>query len=363
MPASERLLATDLSTPLSAVVLFTASGATYRVEDAVGAAVFRNELEDAIVETLEFAGAEDLAEELDGEPDPSGIQAFSDRFRYERDLISAGETEDWIRARGLETEEFTGWMYSRACRLALPDAPPSSQLEDLHHRLHVHLWMSGHMDALDVALQRRVASRLEIDARGEQLDLAPARDAFLSRHGLDDSNVDGWLEKAGRDQSWLEEMLRLEASYDTIRQSALTPEAREREMRSLGTALARVAILTLDLESEAAAREAVLCVREDGSTLEQVAEESGFRSELTEVWLEGVEPELAQRLFSADEGEALEPVSVDGGFRVFQLVRKLEPALSDDGVLAKVDESILRQTFEALCSRHIRPSEAIRGVR
>ena len=363
MPASERLLARDLSTALSDVVLFVADGRSWTVDDAIAASVFRNDLEEAINETLELAGAEELAEELDREPDSDELQAFSDRFRYDRDLISAGETEEWIRARGLTTDDFTGWMAARVCRAELPDASPAEDLEDLHHRLHIHLWMSDRMDALDAALQRRVASRLELREKNETVEITGSRTDFLFRHSLNEAGVAEWLDRSGRGHEWLDEMLRLEAAHQAIRDRALTPEARQRQIHALGTALERIAIRTLDFDSDAAAREAVLCVREDGSTLEEVAQESGFVSEETEVWLEGVDPGLAQRLFCAEEGEALDPVAVEGGFRVFQVIRKIEPSLSDPAVLEKVDEVIMDQTFAALCGRHIKPSDAIRGVR
>lgn len=363
MPASERLLARDLSTALSDIVLFVADGRSWTVDDAIAASIFRSDLEGAIRETLELAGAEELAEDLEREPETDDLQAFSDRFRYDRDLISAGETEEWIRARGLTTDDFTGWMAARVCRNELPEASPAEDLEDLHHRLHVHLWMSDRMDAIDAALQRRVASRLELTEKNETVEITRARANFLVRHSLNEAGVDEWLDRAGRGREWLDEMLRLEAAHEAIRDRALTTEARQRQLHALGTALERIAIRTLDFDSEAAAREAVLCVREDGSTLADVAKESGFVSEETEVWLEGVEPGLAQRLFCAEEGEALDPVAVGDGLRVFQVIRKIEPSLSDPAVLQKVDEVIMDQTFAALCSRHIKPSEAIRGVR
>ncbi len=363
MPASERLLARDLSTALSGIVLFVAGGKSWTVDDALAAAVFRNELHDAIRETLELAGAEELAEERGHEPDSEDLQAFSDRYRYARDLITAGETEEWIRARGLTTDEFGAWIAARVCRTELPDAPPAGELEDLNRRLAVHLWMSDRMDALDDALQRRVASALEIEQSKELIDITRAREAFFARHQLDISGIAEWLENTQRAQAWLDEMLRLEAAYEAIRSKALTAEARQRHLHALGTALERVAIRTLDLDSEAAAKEAVLCVREDGTTLEKVAEESGYISEETEVWLEGVEPGLAQRLFCAEVGEALAPVSVDDGFRVYQLIRKLDPSLSDPAVVERIDRVVLDETFADLCSRHIQPSNAIRVVR
>ncbi len=363
MPASERLLTRDLSTALSGIVLFVAGGKSWTVDDALAAAVFRNDLEDAIRETLELAGAEELADELGHEPDSDDLQAFSDRYRYDRDLISAGETEEWIRARGMRTEDFTGWILRRWYLENLPAGNLVVEPENLSELLHVHLWMSGLMEDLDTALQRRVAADLDLAEKGEITSASTAMQHFLDLHRLDESALPAWLSGAGRDHAWLLEMARMEAAYDRTCALALTEGARAQQLDSMGLSLARIGIETLEVDSEAVAREAYLCVREDRVSLSETARESGFCSEYSEVWLDRVEPGLGQRLFCTEVGEALEPVEVDGGFRVFQVMRRFEPSIHEPAVARRLDALIIEQTFSALCPRYIQPSEAFRTAR
>src|SRR5207237_254564 len=152
---------------------------------------------------------------------------------------------------------------------------------------------------------------------------------FLRRHGLHEHEVPIWLAALGRDHAWLVETVRMEAAFDRLASMALTERARADQLALMQRSLARVEVETLDLDSEAAAREAFLCVRDDGAALSQMALESGYRAQRSQIWLDVLDDAVAQRLLSAEEGEVVGPIEIDGRFKVYQVLRKLKPAVTD----------------------------------
>src|SRR4029077_11785104 len=138
--------------------------------------------------------------------------------------------------------------------LAIPDRFP-----DL---LRVHLWLSGQMNELAEQLIRRIAAEREISKRGDPVSSESVRENFLQRHRLDERTHSECLTALGRDDAWLAETLRIEAAFDRLASMALTEEARADRLASMQLLLGRIEVETLDVASEAAAREAFLCVRD-----------------------------------------------------------------------------------------------------
>lgn len=359
MSALDRLMLLEPSPELGATVLFLAEGTPYTVDDAVTAAIFRGSLDTAIRETLELAAAEERAEEEGFEPDDDALQASSESFRYEHDLITAGETEEWLEGRGLTTDDFGAWFHQRSCLQALPPEASESESavpDDFPHHLRVHLWMSDTMSDLTRELSRRIAAGLEVTKRGEDIPTEPVLRRFLDRQQLDERDLSRWLDALGRDHSWLSEMVRLEAAFDRLNSVALTADARQRMLGSLRLSLGRVEIETLELDSEAAAREAFLCVRDDGMTLADLALEAGYRSERVGMWMDMADETLGPRLLGAAEGDVIGPLAFKDRFKVCHVLRKIAPAVSDPAVCLRLDKAIVDQTFDGLCASHIHPA-------
>jgi hypothetical protein len=340
---------------LGSTALFSACGHSYTVDDAVASAIFRGDLDPDIEEALRLAAAQRRASE-EGLEAGDELQASSEKFRYQHDLISAGETEEWLEVRGLSSDDFNAWLYQRLAIELVTSANNPTQLpipEDFPDLLRVHLWMSGRMDTLDEQLSRRIAADLEVAELGETLSTEPVMLRFMDRHRLDEGTLPGWLAALGRERAWLTETVRIEAAFERVSSSAITEDARLRQLASMQLSLARFEIETLELDSESAAREAFLCVRDDGASLADLGAESGYRAERAEIWMDTLDETLAQQLLSAAEGEVIEPVAVDGGFKVYHVLRKFEPSVTDRAVSDRLDQVIVDQFFAELCIRHL----------
>src|SRR2546428_2566211 len=82
----------------------------YKARDAIEAALFRGELNSVWGEFLSRLAFEKRAEELALELDDDALDSAAETFRYQHDLITAEETEQWLRARCLSLDEFSDYF-------------------------------------------------------------------------------------------------------------------------------------------------------------------------------------------------------------------------------------------------------------
>ena len=317
--AADRHLA--LATPDSGIgstALFIANGRAWTVDDAVADADARGALDDAIRETLALIAAE----EQDFDLDPRKLQEASDRYRYDHDWISAGDTEEWLERRGMSTDDFSRWLQQTLSVAELGSSEPDEVPDDFPDALRIHLWLSGRMADLERELRRRVAAEIEVASRGESL--------------------------TGHD------------AVERLRAQALSEDARRRKLATQRLALAKFEIDRLDLDSEEAAREARLCVVQDRISLAEVAADAGFRDQRGEVWMDALDESIAGRLAGAAPGDVIGPVRNAERFTLYQLVRRIEPSLDHPEVARRIDQMLIDEFFEDLCLRHIQVPESMR---
>ncbi len=284
---------------------FAVDGRIFTVRDVIESARFRGELEHFL------AGAHASGPE----PDEAALQSASEQFRYERDLITAEETERWLEARGLTLEDFSDYLRRSFWKAANGKNIPAetSGGSDL---LRVELLLSGEFDRLAVRLAWRIVA-----AGGE------------------------WAGRLGRDET-----LQLEAAYRQQCAALLTREARERMLHALRLPLTRVELETVELESHDAAREAFLCVQEDGIGMADVAKDGRYPYRRDEIACEDLPEESQQKILCAAPGEVLEPIARGDGFQLCRLVRKIAPDLADARTRERVEQRILESHFSELAA-------------
>ena len=320
--------------------MFTTGGKTVAVADVIAAALFRGEIAP-------------VAKREERDVDNAALQSMAEQFRTERDLITAEETERWLAERGLTLEDFS--VFFRRCfwkdaagEKVEPEAFDSSA--ELHDLLRVELLLSGEFDRMAVRFAWRVAAESECAREAVEIE----RQRFLQRARLHAATLPEWLARLGRDPSWLDKMLRLEASYRRQCDAVLTHEARERMLNALRLPLTRLELETVDLESFDAAREAFLCVREDGVAMAEVAKDGRYPYRCAEIVVEDLPEESRQTILCATPGEVLEPIERGEGFQLCRIIRKIEPDLADAQTRSRVEQRILEGHFSELASTCVR---------
>lgn len=340
------------------VPVFVAGARTMQVGHVVVAADCRGELLAvwntfaALLETEKRGAA--LVERDEADVDDEQLQSLSEQFRYDRDLITAEDTERWLEERGLTLEDFNGYFVRHYWAATLDPAPAQAVPDyrtagdSLWDLLIVELQLSGELDRM----AQRLAWRLAADtARGSASDVSGAgsRDAVAK-----DAAGDGWLKRLGCNRQWIAEVLRLEAEYQRSCEQLLTPDVLERSLASMRLALMRIDLETVDVDSLDAVRELAMCVREDGRSMAEVASDGRYPYERTEAVLEDLPAEVQQKVLFAAPGDVLAPLSHEGGFFVHRLIARSEPDLADDDIRERVERQVLARHFSSLAADSIR---------
>jgi hypothetical protein len=340
-------------------VVFVTGDDAFTVRDLIDVAQVRSELEAPWQKLLQLVAAEAKADETEIEVDDSAIDTAAEQFRYEHDLITAEETEKWLEERGLTLGDFSNYFVRHSWPEVIGDAEAEA-LEyvdapnDLRALLTIDLLLSGELDRMAQRSSWRVAARRaagESEFDSSLVDREEAR--FLERCGLGAEEVGEWLGKLGRDADWLREQLTIEAIYERDCAALLTRETRGREIAALRLPLTLFEVETIEFDSLDAAREALLCVRQDGMTMEEVASEGRYPYRHTEVLLEDVPEDLQQKFLSVMPGEMLEPITHGDGFHLCRILGKAEPNVDDPTVKKRAEDRILDRYFADLTARHL----------
>lgn len=256
--------------------------------------------------------------EEDEEAVPAGeIESAADEFRYARDLVSAQEMEEWLSRWGLTAEEWMDWVRGWTLRSKQRDetadliekyAPDEEEVESF---LVTEAVCSGDLERL----ARKLAGMAAIHQKET-----------------------GSSEQGGGDR-----LERLEASYRAFRERVLTPVAVEREIRSHRAEWTRLDCRRAAFREEEGAREAALCVREDGTALEQVAAGAGAEFAIERITLDGIEPPLHENFLGARKGDLVGPVKRGEEFLLYQVFDKVPPSVKEAADVERAESNLLER--------------------
>lgn len=334
--------------------VFTCGENSYTDRDVIDATLFRGELSSAWKELLRGVACENQSGDAD--MDDATIDAAVEKFRYDHDLITAEEVEQWLEARGLTMDDFGEFFARHYWGNKSPETQPPETVdyvsapEEMRALLRAELILSDEFDRMAARLSWRAAGGQEVK---DDVDLANERAEFFKRTGLTEGTLSNWLSGLGRDEQWLNAMLRLEAIHNRIRAELLTPQNRQRELSSMRLPLTRLDVEMMELESKDAASEASLCVTVDGLSMEEVAKEGRYPFRQQQLLVEDVEPDLQQKFLSVPAGSVIDPIPRGDGFQLCRIVKKMEPNPEDPVVQERVDKRLLDLHFSKLVGDHI----------
>jgi hypothetical protein len=331
-------------------------GRDYTVRDVIDAAYFRGELKSSWEELLRGLEAEG---EASAETDEEAIASAAEAFRYERNLITAEETERWLEERGLTLEDLTDyftrayWRTALNAKVAKPMAFRSASRE-LRELLAAELFFSGEFDRMTKKHSWQVAASCAANKDDLPNDVIEAeRERFFARAAIGADEYSVLLEQLKRDPSWFAEMISLQANYQRQCEILLAGPAPDQELATVRLPLTRFDVEIVEIKSHDAAAEALLCVREDGMSMEAVAAQGRYPYRRATMLLEDIAEESQQKFLSVLPGEVLDPIGRGDGFQLCRVMEKAEPTLDDPLVRTRVEERIIERHFSALVSKHI----------
>jgi hypothetical protein len=330
----------------------------YTVRDAMEAALFRGDLATPWQAFLRGVAAEDRAAELNLELDADVLDTAAQLFRYQHDLITAEETEQWLTVRGLTLDDFSDYFARQVWGNTEMEGMHPQEIDylsaptNLREPFAVDLILSGQLDQITMQFSWRLAalySEKDVDR-----ELVPAeKQRFLERHGMEAARLRNWLERLGRDEEWFDRHAAMEAAYRKRCGALLVPQAHQRELVSLRLALTRFETEVIELESRDAAQEALFCVREDGMSIEEVASEGRYPYRRLDFFLEDLGDEMQRKFLSVSDGQVFEPLSRGDGFELWHVIRKIEPQADDPAIRLRLEQRLINRHFSELANKHV----------
>jgi len=287
--------------------------------------------------------------EASGEDAGEGADDLLTDFRYARDLITAADAEAWLERVSVTAEQLHAFFERCALRerwsgdlRAICASHPVAVL-DLVDALPAEGICSGAFDRFALALAGR-AALFERDARDDDSQMpadAAALTAVLAEHAD--------VLAAHPAAECLPRLARI-AAIDAVFEAAVARELTDAALRSrvLNNRLdwMRVAIERLAFPQASMAREAVLCCRQDGLTLGQLAADIDRRLECEDVLLQTCGPDMKAVFLSAAPGQVVGPVAVGDSHHVLVVRRKQPPVLEDPEVRALAEQAIVESLLD-----------------
>jgi len=332
---------------------FVAAGRTRVLADVMSAAGFRGELEPLRQVSFNRSRLADLACQRELEPDEVAVDEIAGDYRYGRDLTTAEECERWLMDRGLSVEDFQAhclrvyWEKQLAGDEGGGGNGADDEPEEVARWFEVDLLLSDDFDRLARQLAWRAA--LACDHHLRDISTQPTAASTTLPPGDSDGISSGVATTPDR----IEELRRMEDTFQTRCRELLTVENQRRCLASLRLPLTRFELDILQLDEDLAAREAYLCITQDHMSLAEVAVEADYELSSLSTLLQDLRQEWQPIVLSAAVGTVLPPFG-SGEERFLCLVTsKQEPTLDRPEVETRVNRTILRQHFMELEARHV----------
>jgi len=240
---------------------------------------------------------------------------------------------------------FTGGVFAVTGNIPDPEWARIQKIAGALHELLASLAQAGRFDRHVTDLSWRLAALLE---NGKALAVSLTeeeqfeRSRFFERMGYTETELMDALERLGRDPQWFTSCLQMEAAYRRACDKLLTDEQRARLLTALRLPLTRIEVESMMLQSADAASEAVLCLRENETSMSELARECDSACERRRVFLGDCSEEMQQALLSASPEEILAPQRDEEAFVVCRLISKTEPTLHDDEVIGRLQTGLQR---------------------
>ncbi len=352
---------THLSLKVITVVLpfarqiFSVGDAVYTWGDVVLAGILWGDWENLAHEVSAGLACLERLDDAEDEEEPlpeDEVNAAAEEFRYARDLVAAEDMEAWLERRGLTVDEWMGYIErSLLVKKWVEDLEAIQReypvaLDEAEEVILCDAICGGRADAWAKSLATRAAAYARTIQESPEGDGAAGNDAVgaLAEEFRDSLAAHPLILLRAIDPERVNLLAGLEMAWREFSESRLTPHAIREQVAAHQLEWLRLSFSSLVLKDRDAAREAALCIRDDGRSPAEVAADS--KAELTEgEWfLDEVDGALRSHLVGATGGDVLGPLEVNDGFAIVSVHGKRPASAEDPLVRARAERSLLGRT-------------------
>ncbi len=274
-------------------------------------------------------------DEAEEEFDPEALESAASDFRYERDLLTAEETEAWLNRWHLSADSWMEYLQRFILRRKWADqlveivARYRVTKKEIHNSLHAEAICSGHLARFARALAAR----------------ASAYEKALEA---------GWVRDEPKSAEATARIRRLETSYQRFCDHVVDEQGIKNQVNSHRLDWVRVGCRYVLFSQEQMAREAALCARDDGMQLDEVAANASIALQNATLYLDEVEPSLRDRFLSAEKGALVGPLNWDKAFGLFLVEDKIIPAAEDPEIKQRAQETLLESAVNREINKRVK---------
>jgi len=307
-------------------LIFCVESEEYRWDDVILAAKLRGDWARLEKELCEGMACVKRMEEAEDEIDAEELESAANDFRYERDLVTAEEAEAWLKQWNLTAEAWMDyirrWVLRRkwADELAEIVARFPVTKSEINDCLQAEAVCSGYLARFAQALAARASA------------FAKAREEV-------------WIREAAQTAKRIKRIHRLETGYRRFRDHVADSQGLKDQVGWHRLDWIRFDCRYVLFPDEHMAREAALCVCDDGMQLDEVAANAKIGLHHAPIYLEAIDPSLRDRFLSAGKGDLVGPLDWDKGFALFVVEDKILPALEDPAIRQRAEESLIQNAI------------------
>jgi hypothetical protein len=340
---------------------FSVGDADFLWLDVVIAAMARAEWSAFERRLAEGLACEARAEAEHYQPSEDAIDEVASAFRHDRDLISGDEMTEWLERAGISTGAWMAFVTREVLRQTW-----ATEMEDVLDRFApsprrleaaavVEGICSGSFDAFERSFAGHAALALEAvpSAVGPMaVDVAAieAESARLIRQHAHWLNVEHDDDIPSRVVS----VLGLEKRFQIVCDGIAGRDALHAAVEAHHLEWVTLTVDSVRFDSDSAAREAVLCVREDGLSLHDVGALARRPVRRTEVFVADADPARRDLWLSAEIGQIHGPLAIDSSFEVNAVTGRATPTLEDPRVAEKARCTAIEDAMRRAVRQHVR---------
>lgn len=289
------------------------------------------------------------ADRLNAWPSAADVDAAATAFRYDRDLLTIDETDEWLARTGLTMELWTDVLIRDRLRASDDDAALDAVAVAAEDAL---VRAEGICSGLFLHFTEQLAARAAVaDALEEPVESAVVQ-------GIVDRvcrEWPAWLDGIAADRldARLRRLAAVDAGFEAVAARMADDASMAARVERSRLEWMRVDLERLSFETADAAAEAVLCVREDGMTLSDVAMEAGQPIEDVRAVLADLEEPLREVVLSAGVDTLVGPVDIEGRLTVAMVIGKMPPSLDDPLVRRRAERAIVESLGQKAIFSHV----------
>jgi hypothetical protein len=362
--ASATIATTSTRSPLSTFwehYAFSIGDASFQWLDVVLAAMARGDwarFERRLTEGL-CCAARAAAEDVP--PPEAAIDEAAAAFRYERDLISGSDISEWLARVQISAEDWMAYITRDVLRQMWADEieelldryPPSPR--QLEAAAIAEGISSGLFDLFEASFSERAATAFDacpdLFAAAPTPSLAHTESAtrLVRQHAH-------WLTMCPEAESVarVTRILGIDEAYRVASEQLVSAESLQHVIEAHRLQWVVIDLDTITFADDDAAREALLCMKEDGLSMQDVGALSHQPVTRDRRFLEDVPAEHRDHLLSVEPGRLIGPLPVDGRDQVAAVLARTTPRLDDDHVAQRARVVLLEQAGRRAARDHVK---------